>query len=458
MAETSAHDVTGALVDWATGVDGKEFPAEAFRRAADAITDGMGCMVAGSREPLASKVRAVLSVTGDGGARLVGHPARTTPADAALYNGTLAHALDYDDTTHPAYAHPTAVLLPVILALAPRGIIGHEALTAYVLGLEVFGKLGRALNRGHYQHGWHATSTFGSIAATVTAARLLRLPPDQFRMALGIGASAASGLRVNFGTMTKPLHAGYAARNGVLAALLAEQGFTAGAESLDHRFGYAQVFARAGRVDGDVLRTWGRPLEILSDYGIALKPYPSCGATHPGIEAALLLAEETRVAPADVTAIRAGVCEMALEPLLYAMPRTPLEGKFSLHFCLAVALARRRVGLSSFCEETVAAPEIRALIERTTMEVDERVRRDSEFATVVTVTTRDGATHERLVPLAKGKPARWMSRAEIEAKYRDCVGGTLGAAASDELFSLLQTLPALPDLGRVVELAAGARC
>jgi 2-methylcitrate dehydratase PrpD len=147
---------------------------------------------------------------------------------------------------------------------------------------------------------------------------------------------------------------------------------------------------------------------------------------------------------------------MALEPLLYTQPRSPLEGKFSLPFCLSVALARRRLDLSSFSDDNVAAPDIRSLIERTTMEVDERVRHDSEFATAVKVTTRDGATRERLVPLAKGKPARWMSRTEIEAKYRDCVGDTLGAAHADELFSCLQTLSALPDLGRLVELAAGA--
>ncbi len=431
--------VTDELVRWARETAADDLPPEALARAADAVTDCVGCILAGSLEPLAPMLRAA-------------------GAEPALYFGTLAHALDYDDTNHPGYAHPSAVLVPVLLALADRGVTGREALAAYVLGLEVFGKLGRALNTAHYRRGWHATGTFGTVAAAVVAGALLGLDETRFRHALGIAASAAAGLRVSFGTMTKPLHAGYAARSGLLAARLAEQGVTAGADALGHRYGYLAAFAGDVEPDPAPLRSWGTPLEILTPYGLALKPYPSCGATHPGIEAALGLAEDPALRPARIARVRVGVSEFAFEPLIYDRPATPLEGKFSMHFCVAAALARREVTLRTFAPSVVGDPEVRSLMERVAMEADDRVRHDPEFATVVAVTTSDGATREALVPLARGKPARWMSETGIAAKFRDCASGALDAGARDRLYERLRGLATLPDLREVAHLVStGAR-
>ncbi len=431
--------LTNALVDYVVSASPDRFPPEALARAVDAITDCVGCILAGSREPLAPMVRAVSE-------------------DHALYLGALAHALDYDDTNHPAYAHPSAVVVPVLLALAGRGASGREALAAYVLGVEVFGKLGRALNTAHYKHGWHATGTFGTLAAAVVAGALLRLPPERFRHAIGIAASSASGLRANFGTMTKPLHAGLAARNGLLAARLAEQGFTAAGDPLGHRFGYLAAFAGGVEPDLAPLGSWGDPLEILTPYGLALKPYPSCGATHPGIEAALRLAEDPGLRPDRIARVRVGVCELAFEPLIYDRPATPLEAKFSMQFCVAAALARRDVRLSTFAPRVLFDPVIQALMEKVTMEADDRVRHDPEFATAVAVTTTGGTTREVLVPLARGKPERWLTPSEIEAKFRDCASDTLGGGAQSRLLAALRSLHTLPDLREIADLVSqGAR-
>ena len=433
--------ITRALAAYAIGAGETDFPARARRYAVDAITDCIGCMLAGAREPLAPMVLNVVGGTPGGAERavLVGTDLAAAPADAALYNGAIAHALDYDDTNHPAYAHPSTVIVPALFAVAPLAqSTGRELVTAYILGLEVMGKLGRALNTAHYKQGWHPTATFGTLAATVAASRLLRLTVEQATMALGIAASAAGGLRVNFGSMVKPLHAGYAARNGVLAALLAREGFVASGQALEHKYGYCNVFNHGLGIDLAPLAAWGEPLEILTEYGLALKPYPSCGATHTAIEAALAVRSEIAAAP--IRSVRAGVSEMAFEPLIYVMPKTALEGKFSLHYCVAAALVDGAVNLATFSSEKIANPAIRALIPKIAMEIDERVRDGTEFPAVITVETASGKRYERLVPLAMGKPERWMETAQIRDKFRDCAGRVFGPGRVEQLFDLAQAL------------------
>ena len=424
-------------------VRGGDFPALARQRAVDAITDCVGCMLAGSREDLAAPLLGVLPThaapSPDARAVVVGTGRYAAPADAALFNGAAAHALDYDDTNHPAYAHPSAVIVPALLALAPvAGATGAELVTAYIVGLEVFGKLGRALNTAHYKRGWHATGTFGALAAAAACGRVLRLSEPQMAMALGIAASSAGGLRASFGTMMKPLHAGQAARNGVLAALLAREGFVASDVVLEHEYGYCAVFNDGVGFDLSPFAALGAPLEILTDYGLALKMYPSCGATHPGIEAALTLQRDLAGAP--IRSVRAGVCEMAFAPLIYVMPNAPLEGKFSMHFCLAAALVDGRVNLDTFSNEKIADPRIRALIPKIGMEVDERFRHGSEFPTAVTIETEDGARHERVVLLASGKPERWFTPEQLHDKFHDCAARALTATARASAFAQLRAI------------------
>jgi 2-methylcitrate dehydratase PrpD len=420
-----------------------DFPALARERARDAITDCVGCILAGSREALAAPLAAALpgfdAPSKAAPALLMGSARYASPADAALYNGTLAHALDFDDTNHPAYAHPSAVLAPALFALAPLAVAGGRAIIdAYIVGFEFFGKLGRALNTQHYKRGWHTTGTFGALAAAAACARLLGLDETRATMALGIAASSASGLRASFGSMTKPLHAGQAARNGVLAALLAREGFTASAEAIEHRYGYAQVFNDGIGHDPQPLAAMGRSLEILTEHGLALKPYPACGATHPGIEAAEQLHDA--LGGRAIRSVRAGVCEMAFAPLIHVMPHSPLEGKFSLHFCIAAALLHGKVSLDTFSDERIADPRIRELIGKITMELDARWKDDAEFATEVAVETEDGARLVRFVPLAQGKPARWFSAEQLRDKFFDCASVVVIGAPLEAAWQALRRL------------------
>ena len=440
MMIRSSDDIAG----FASRLTDRDIPARARKLATDAITDCVACSLAGCHTELAGYLLKVVGSTpGEHktGALLLGTQRRASMYDAALYNGAIAHALDYDDISHPAYSHPSAVLVPAILAVAEgSGASGAEIVTAFVIGLETFGRLGRALNLQHYKNGWHATSTFGSLAAAVGAARILRLPEQQMRTAMGIAASAAGGLRANFGTMTKPLHAGYAARNGVLAALLAREGVTAAEDVLVHKYGFANTFNNGQGIDSDALRPRGTTLEILTDYGIALKAFPSCAATHTAVEAALILRKKLSDRLGDISSVRVGVSEFALEPLIYVKPATPLEGKFSMHYCVAAALVNGALGLSSFSEAGIINPAINELISKISMEVDGRIRDDREFASIVTVETRNGERVEQIVRVALGKPARWLSTLQLKEKFIDCCHYSGCSIDSSHVFAALQEI------------------
>lgn len=418
----------------------------ARQRAVDAITDCIGCMAAGRAEPLADKLlRGLPNAAGRAaGAATMAFSNRTAqPFEAAMYNGAVAHALDYDDSSHPAYAHPSAVLVPTLLAASRlRDFSGADAVAGYIVGLELFGKLARGLNNRHYENGWHATSTLGTIAAAGAAATVLRLPRAQILGALNLATTFASGLRVHFGTMTKPLHAGMAARNGLVAAQLAREEFGCSPEALHHPYGFAQVFNWGeGRYDLQAMGRPGTELELMTDYGVSLKAFPSCGATHPGIEAAIRL--HGWLQGRRIERVRIGVPALSFKPLIHHDPKTALQGKFSLEFCVAAGLLDGRVRIDTFTDARVNARDVVDLIARTTMEVDERVRDDAEWATAVRVQAEGGEVRDELVPLAIGKVGRWFTEDQMRGKFMDCTGRCLPAPRAAGLFDTLRGMASL---------------
>ena len=261
-------------------------------------------------------------------------------------------------------------------------------------------------------------------------------------MAIGFAASSASGLRVNFGTMVKPLHAGLAARNGVLAALLAQQGMDASVESLDHEYGYFDVFNDGIAQDLDSLADWSTPLEILTPNGLALKAFPACGAAHTAIEAALALRPHVDVGA--IAKIVVHVPDRALAPLIHPVPRTPLEAKFSMQFCVAAALCDGAVNLDTFSRERIDDPLIRDLQGRVTVVQDGSLPNPSEFPARVEVTTNDGKRHESMVPLAIGKPARWFTEVQLRDKFMDCATQALSEQDADAVFRAIRQLDGSP--------------
>ena len=445
---------TARIAEWVHDVSLDAIPPEAIALAKAGTLDCLGVALAGSRTSQAEIVRRLAETLGGAPqAGILGTGVRSNVALAALANGTAAHALDFDDTNHPLYGHPSCHLVPVLLALGEwTDATGAEFLAAYLTGFEVEVRVSRAVNMAHYVAGWHATATLGTLGATAAAARILRLDMPAIVNAFGIAASFAGGLRENFGTDTKPLHAGLAAKNGVLAALLARDGFGAAADGLAGRYGFTSVLNGGSTATLEELdpTRFGNPWEITEPFGLAIKQFPSCGATHPAIEAAIGLAAGSALDPEQIAHVRVGISELAPKILVYSRPQSGLEGKFSLEYCVATALIDRRVGLDHFDDETVRRTDVQELLPKIEAVVDDRVRDETEFAAIVEVELLDGSRLEERVDVAKGKVLRPLSHDELVAKFEDCAGRVLSHA---KLVATVELLEGLEELDTVVRLA-----
>lgn len=449
------------LADFASGIDLVDVPSKALIGAKGAIADCLGVLLAGADEPAPATLREALglSSTGGSGARIVATRFRAPAPVAALVNGTAAHALDFDDSSESMFGHPSACLVPALLALADgAGIHGADLLAGYVAGFEVASKLGAYLPDSHYLVGWHNTSTLGSLGAAAACARALRLDTDRTVTALGIAASLAAGLRVNFGTMTKPLHAGNAARNGVLAGTLAAGGFTADRTALEGEHGFTAVFAHGPTSSSSMLeKSLGNPFE-LDQPGVRIKLYPSCTSTHRPVEAVISLALKYDLDPQEVVEVRCGVCSHVPGILIRNMAVTGPEAKFSLHYCVARALIDRQLTIGDFNEERVNELTVRRLMECVTMYVhpgegcDSRTRQYAD----VEVRLRNGRAVSTRVYEQRGHPAvSPLNADEIRAKFMACAEPVIGAAAG-KLWQTVAELETIEDCSELNDLLHAA--
>jgi len=426
----------------------EECPAEAVVRVRRAALDTLGVMLAGAAEPVAGIVRKV--VRAEGGiplATVVGTSLKTAPGWAALANGAAGHAHDFDDTNFALLGHPSVPLLSTALAAAEAEMVSGRALVlAYIIGFEIDVALGTALNPDHYTRGWHATASIGTLGCAAAAARIMGLDVVQTRHALAIAASHASGLKENFGSMTKPYHAGHAARNGVLAAQLAREGMTASETAIEGRQGYVAAFG-GGRGLDRALETLGRAWHLVSS-GIAVKPYPSCALTHSAIDALIDLRAEHRLSPRDVAAIKVGVTHVVPDVLAHARPTTALERKFSMQYCAAAALAEGRVDFASFIDGEVANRDIRDLMERVTMVVDPGLPQAAEQHawSRVTITLRDGRTLSTEPRGAQGHPDAPLSDAALRDKFLACARTVLSPDEAEGVAEQIGHLEDIPDI------------
>ena len=439
---------TSAIAEFIAKSRWEDFPAGAVDAARRAILDCLGVMLAGSVEPAARIVTDI--ARSEGGAPLatvVGTPLRTGAVWAALANGTAAHALDFDDTNFAMMGHPTAPVLSAALAAGELALADGRALVhAFLLGFEVETTLAEVLNPAHYEKGFHATGTLGTMGAAAAAARLLGLDATQTRTALAIAASQASGLKENFGTMTKPFHAGHAARSGVLSGLLACEGFTASEQALEGPQGYLAVLG-AGKREERALETLGAPWKILKT-GVAVKPYPSCACTHSIIDSALELRRIHAIAPEQVEHVTVGVGASVPRILIHSNPRSGLEAKFSGEFSAAAALCEGRVGIATFRDDKTDDPAIKALMKRVRVVVDPEIpgEGDQHVWTRVTLRLRDGrevSVAPRPVP---GHPGSPLSLDQLREKFRDCARIALPDDRVESVRQMVEDLDGCPDL------------
>jgi 2-methylcitrate dehydratase PrpD len=433
-------------------------PAAAVESAKRGILDTVGVTLAGSVERCARIALRLCSGTGP--ALVFGSAQRLPVADAALVNGTASHALDFDDCSNTLGGHPSTPLLSGLFALADAApVSGRNFIAAYVAGFETETRIARAVNFHHYEKGWHPTATLGVFGAAAAAARLLALAPDQTATALAIAASFSSGLKVNFGTMTKPLHVGHCARNGVMAALLAREGMTANADAFEHRQGFFNVFNGADNYDADaVLRDWAAPLDIITP-GIAIKRYPCCGSTHPAIDAMLGLVRAHGLTPSDVAHVVSWTHPRRLAHTNRPSPRSGLDAKFSVQYCLARALMDGEVVLSQFDGDAYLDPRVAQLMGRIEAAPHPRMSPSSSahFGAEVTVTTADGRRLTKAVDIASGRTSEVaLPRSEVDSKYRDCAGRVLTTEAVERSLDLIANMESLDRASVLADvLAAG---
>jgi 2-methylcitrate dehydratase PrpD len=442
--------VTEKLAQFAVGIDYDSLPEGVVTAAKRAALDTLAVAIAGCGEEAAAIITAHVRELGAAGeAGVVGSGFQTAVSEAALANGTLAHALDYDDVSTSMLGHPSAPLLPAVLALAEKtGASGKDVIVALVVGFEVECKVGSAIGPSHYARGWHPTATLGTLGAAAACAKLLRSDLGATRAALGIATSLAGGTRQNFGTMSKPLHAGIAARNGVMAASLAAKGFTADASIIEAPLGFLHLFGVGDHRAEKAVASLGQPFDIISP-GISVKLYPCCYATHRAVDAALQLRKETDIEPRRIARVEARVSRGTAIPLIHHRPQTGLEAKFSMEYCLAAALLDGRINLASFSDEAAQRPQAQELLRRVEMVEGEEGQPIVGPATV-TVILDDGSQHSRHVETPRGDPKAPLTWEELVAKYKDCAAGILPDAATARSAAIIADLEAATDVGELM--------
>lgn len=434
----------------------RRWPAQAREAAHRSFIDTLAVTVRGAGEEAPRRACRAVVGWGEGPCTAIGTGRPLAAPWAALVNGTAAHVLDFDDNFDPGKAHASAVLVPAILAIAEQeGLGGSDCLDAYIAGLQITGRVGEGLNPIHRTRGWHATSTVGAIGAAAACARLLRLDGREAAYALSIATSMAGGFMSQFGTMMKPLHAGLAAKAGVLAAAFARSGIDAGLGTIDSRTGMNGLMIGP---DHDQQRERLKlrfetadvadPLFILSP-GLRVKRFPNCASAHRSMEALLEVRASHDFAASDVERLTVRAPLRQFNNLMFTAPENVLEAKFSMEFALAVLLLEGDLRLDHFRPDFVTNADLRDLYPRIVREpVDEepgRTRGEVEVA------LKDGRRLSACVFEPTGSPSAPFRWEDYWRKFDTCVAGQLSHEAAAELRDALERLPKLESIGPLMD-------
>ncbi|HXN16117.1 MAG TPA: MmgE/PrpD family protein [Usitatibacter sp.] len=464
-ARAKHSSLTDYVAGFVTSTRARDIPSDVAHLAKRSVLDGLGLALAGAASRTSEIIRryhASLGFATDKGSSVIGRKARLPARFAAFANAVSIHADDFDDTqlavakdrVYGLLTHPTAPALPPALALAERERrSGSDLMTAYQVGVEVECKIAEAILPRHYQQGFHSTATCGAIGAAAAAAHLLGLDRESVRRALSIGATQAAGLRENFGTMTKPFHAGRAAESGVVAAELAALGFSASPNGLEAERGFFQAAGggySAEMIDGRLGDPW-----TFHFPGISIKPHPSGSLTHPGMAVMLELIGRHDIRPERVKRVRVGTNHNMPNALIHHRPRNELQAKFSMEFCMAILLLERKAGLAQFTDEVVNRADVQALIERVHFGVHPEAEAAGfdKMTTIVEIELDDATVVRGQADFGKGSPANPMTDAELAEKFRQCASwGGLDRERSQALLDLVWKIEELEDVARLTKL------
>ena len=456
--------LTEAIATFIVGSNIGSPPPAAIEKSKKVLADTFATIVAGAGSEVAEPILRYVDESGGSGASpILATNRRTSRELAALANGTFGHALDFDDVLPMMPGHPSAIIVAAALAtLGGKALSGRDLIEAHIIGIEVGAKIGLAITHGHYERGFHGTGTLGIFSAVGALAKLHALDAPTIRMAIGIASSMASGVRRNFGTMTKPLHTGWAARNAVVAVDLARCGFTAAPDVLEGKTGFFAAYGVEGSDAAVAVGNLGRPWAIVEP-GIGLKQYPCYNGVQRAMFGLLQLRERMPFTAEMVDRIECRMAPGAMKIMVYPRPVTGLEGKFSMHYALASGVLDGKYGLATFTDEAVNRPAIRALLEKIDAREDPRIGADDPLLHTRAAGTRgfvevevhlEDGKHEMIrIDTVPGHPSRELGWEVIEAKFLDCAShGGLDAGHAAHAFSALRTLESCGDLSKIVDL------
>lgn len=446
----------------------EDIPSDVLALGKKSILDGFGLALAGSvaeSGPICRKYIQSLGLCE--GTTVIGSSLKSAPRFAGFVNGVSIHADDFDDTqlavakdrVYGLLTHPTAPVLPPCFAIAEiEKLSGKDFLLAYHLGVEVETKLAEASSPRHYEDGFHSTGTFGTLGSATACAKMRALPLEKILITYGIAAAEAGGLRENFGTMTKPFHAGHAAENGVVAADLAGLGWTAAEQILEAKRGFFHAYS--GTYDPSaIMNKLGNPWTFANP-GVSLKPYPSGSLTHPAMTALLRLIRKYNIVPAEVEKVDVGTNHNMPNALIHHHPETGLQAKFSMEFCLSVLLLERRAVLSQFTDEYVRRPEVQDMIRRINFYVDpiaEKAGYD-KMTSLITVHLKDGRILKDQADFAKGSPADPMTLEETAEKFRGCAEhAKWPKSKAEKIIDFLKAVESAPDISALSPLLSSEK-
>jgi 2-methylcitrate dehydratase PrpD len=435
--------VSNAIARWVTSDAPAALPPLAIALVRRAFLDTIAVTLLGARMDAPGIVATLEQAPGS--ASVFGMGRKTDVRAAALVNGTSSHADLFDDNNAPMIAHPSGPLVSALLPLAQvRGASGPEVVHAYAAGFEVGVKLGRALNPGLYEKGWHVTRVLGVLGATAACARLVGLDAGRTATALGIATSMSSGIRQNFGTMTMPLHVGLTARDAIHAVLLAERGFGADPAAFEGKYGFFHTFAE--RVPA--MPVLGEPLELTRS-GIIFKPFPSGAPTLAAVDAALALRRRLEGSTETIEGVTCFVHRWNAMTLRDEEPRDPLQARVNLRFCVAAALLHGRLTYREFSAEVLADPALQALMKRVHVAISDALPDSQEFPAEIRIATTHGEILVHRTEVPPGGSTRPSSDADIEAKLRDCAADVLPAPTIERVIRNVFALDALTDVAQL---------
>jgi len=414
------------VANWVVNTTPDDIQERAIKKAKSCILDTIGVTIAGAKDKSGEIITEyVNNISEKQQCRLIGTSLKTSPPLAALANGAMGHALDFDDISYTYLGHPSVSVLPAALALGESvNVTGLDLIVAYIIGTEVACKLGTAISHKLSSNGWHTGSLIGTFGATAASGKILRLNEDQMAYALAITASLISGIKGNIGTMTKPFQVGHSAENGVVSALLAKRGMTGSLDIFERDYGFCDVFKVSNKFES--LSKMGRPFDVDIP-GFIPKEFPSCSASHAAINAAIKLVCEYQIEPGQVKKINCATTPLVLSSLLYSMPHDSIQARFSMQFCLAtVILGRGEIKLSDFRDEMVRNKKTIEMMRKVNLRVSPEFERKGfapsygPEAAIVEIILKNGVKYKNKKLFADWRADNPPSFESLIKKYKDC--------------------------------------